>query len=131
MLLGLFLALSYMTAISVLVRRRTRQLRHALEERARIEDEVVQARQHIANLERTGIVGQMSTIIAHELKQPLGAITNYGNGLLRRLRRGRIDPKSFETALSEVVLQAERASQIVERVRAYAKHDFPPRTVAD
>ena len=130
-LLCSFLALSYMTAISVLVRRRTHQLRHALEERARIENEVAQSRQHIANLERTGIVGQMSTIIAHELKQPLGAITNYGNGLLRRLRRGNIDPKSFETALNEVVLQAERASKIVERVRAYAKHDFPPRKVAD
>ena len=130
-LLCSFLALSYMTAISVLVRRRTHQLRLALEERARIENEVAQSRQHIANLERTGIVGQMSTIIAHELKQPLGAITNYGNGLLRRLRRGNIDPKSFETALNEVVLQAERASKIVERVRAYAKHDFPPRKVAD
>lgn len=130
-LLCSFLALSYMTAISVLVRRRTHQLRHALEERARIEREVAQSRQHIANLERTGIVGQMSTIIAHELKQPLGAITNYGNGLLRRLRRGNIDPKSFESALNEVVLQAERASKIVERVRAYAKHDFPPRKVAD
>ena len=130
-LLCSFLALSYMTAISVLVRRRTHQLRHALEERARIEHEVAQSRQHIANLERTGIVGQMSTIIAHELKQPLGAITNYGNGLLRRLRRGNIDPKSFETALNEVVMQADRASKIVERVRAYAKHDFPPRKVAD
>ena len=130
-LLMIFLILSYATSLSILVRRRTKALREALSERDRIEAEAVQSRQHIANLERTGIVGQMSTIIAHELKQPLGAITNYGNGLLRRLHRGDLDPKRFEEALQEVVLQADRASKIVERVRSYAKHDYPPRKVAD
>ncbi|MGN1150288.1 MAG: PhnD/SsuA/transferrin family substrate-binding protein, partial [Sutterella sp.] len=130
-LLMIFFILSYATSLSILVRRRTKALREALSERDRIEAEAVQSRQHIANLERTGIVGQMSTIIAHELKQPLGAIANYGNGLLRRLHRGDIDPKRFEEALQEVVLQADRASKIVERVRSYAKHDYPPRKVAD
>lgn len=130
-LLMLFLILTYATSLSILVRRRTKALRAALSDRDRIEAEAVQSRQHIANLERTGIVGQMSTIIAHELKQPLGAITNYGNGLLRRIHRGNIDPQRFEEALQEVVLQAERASKIVERVRSYAKHDYPPRKVAD
>ncbi len=130
-LLLVFLVISYTMTLSILVRRRTRALREALEDRDRIEAEASQSRQHIANLERTGIVGQMSTIIAHELKQPLGAITNYSNGLLRRLRRGSMNPAQFEEALGEIVLQAERASKIVERVRSYAKHDFPPRKVAD
>ena len=130
-LLMLFMILGYATILSVLVRRRTKALRSALDERDRIEAEVAQSRQHIANLERTGIVGQMSTIIAHELKQPLGAITNYGHGLLRRLHRGNVDPKSFEEALTEMVDQAERAAKIVDRVRSYAKHDYPPRQEAD
>ena len=73
----------------------------------------------------------MSTIIAHELKQPLGAITNYGNGLLRRLSRGDVEKEKLEQALKEMVIQAERASKIVERVRSYAKHDYPPRKVDD
>jgi two-component system, LuxR family, sensor histidine kinase TtrS len=130
-LLMLFMILGYATILSVLVRRRTKALRSALDERDRIEAEAAQSRQHIANLERTGIVGQMSTIIAHELKQPLGAITNYGHGLLRRLHRGNVDPKSFEEALTEMVDQAERAAKIVDRVRSYAKHDYPPRQEAD
>lgn len=130
-MLVIFLVLTYTTTLSILVRRRTRALRDALGQRDRIEAEAAQSRQHIANLERTGIVGQMSTIIAHELKQPLGAITNYGNGLLRRLGRGDVEREKLELALREIVLQAERASKIVERVRSYAKHDYPPRKVSD
>lgn len=130
-MLGLFIAASYMVSLSVLVRRKTRQLSKALEERDLIEAEAAQSRQHIANLERTGIVGQMSTIIAHELKQPLSAIMNYANGLHRRTTAGKFDQESFDWALTEIVDQAERASEIVNRVRAYAKHDYPPRTVAD
>ena len=93
-MLVIFLVLTYTTTLSILVRRRTRALRDALDQRDRIEAEAAQSRQHIANLERTGIVGQMSTIIAHELKQPLGAITNYGNGLLRRLGRGDVERRA-------------------------------------
>ena len=76
-LLTAFIIISYAVSLSVLVKRKTAQLRRALEEREMIEAEAVQSRQHIANLERTGIVGQMSTIIAHELKQPLAAIVNF------------------------------------------------------
>ena len=103
-MLVIFLVLTYTTTLSILVRRRTRALRDALDQRDRIEAEAAQSRQHIANLERTGIVGQMSTIIAHELKQPLGAITNYGNGLLRRLGRGDVEREKLELALREIVL---------------------------
>lgn len=130
-LLALVLILTYATSLSVLVRRRTKLLRAALEDRDRADNEANQARQHIATLERTGIVGQMSTIIAHELKQPLGAVNNYANGLLRRLARGNLDQAKLEEILHEVVRQTSRASEIVERVRAYAKHDFPPREVTD
>lgn len=126
-----FLVVFYAVSLSVLVRRKTKELREALEARDLMEAEAAQSRQHIANLERTGIVGQMSTIIAHELKQPLSAIMNYSNGLHRRLSADRFDKESFNFALGEISAEAERASQIVERVRAYAKHDYPPRKVCD
>lgn len=126
-----FLVLSYAVSLSVLVRRKTRELRASLAARELIEAEVTQSRAHIANLERTGLVGQMSTIIAHELKQPLGAIMNYANGLMRRTKRGAMDQEKFLEALGEIAAQAERASRIVERVRGYAKHDYPPRKIAD
>lgn len=124
-------AFVYMVSLSLLVRIRTRQLREALEDRNRIERLANASRDHIANLERTGIVGQMSTMIAHELKQPLGAITNFANGLLRRVKRGNIDEKVFAEALAEIVDQGTRASEIVNRVRSYAKRQSPELKFAD
>lgn len=125
------LIISYAVSLSILVRRRTKLLRQALADRNRIEKLANASRDHIANLERTGIVGQMSTMIAHELKQPLGAITNFGNGLLRRSKRGPIDPKLLNEVLEEIVEQGSRASEIVNRVRAYAKHQTPELKMAD
>ncbi len=127
----LFMILTYAGTLSVLVRRRTKLLRQALRERDEADREMQASRAHIENLERTGLVGQMSTVIAHELKQPLGAVSNYANSLLRRLRRDDFNRERFEMALTEIVEQTARASQIVERVRSYAKHDYPPRKVDD
>ena len=131
--MGILLAavVFYIVSLSVLVRRRTLALQTALEERKRMEMQAIASRDHIANLERTGIVGQMSTMIAHELKQPLGAITNFANGLLRRLKRGNFDEETFTRALTEIVDQGTRASQIVDRVRGYAKQQIPELRVAD
>ena len=126
-----FVVISDAVSLSVLVRRKTKQLRDALHDRDLVEAEAAQSRQHIANLERTGIVGQMSTIIAHELKQPLSAISNYANSLHRRTKNDKFDKESFIWALTEIANEAERASRIVDRVRSYAKHDYPPRTVTD
>ncbi len=130
---GIFLAAIafYIVSLSVLVRRRTKALQEALDERKKMELQAIASRDHIANLERTGIVGQMSTMIAHELKQPLGAITNFGNGLLRRMRRGPVDDQVLGAALTEIVDQSTRASQIVDRVRSYAKQQIPELRVAD
>ena len=126
-----FLVIFYAGSLSVLVRRRTKLLDQAIADRERIEREAAASRDHIANLERTGIVGQMSTMIAHELKQPLGAITNFANGLLRRARRGKIDPQMLAEVLEEIVEQGTRASEIVNRVRAYAKHQTPKLAMED
>ncbi len=121
----------YAGSLSVLVRRRTKMLDRALADRDRIEQLANASRDHIAKLERTGIVGQMSTMIAHELKQPLGAITNFANGLLRRIKRGNFDAHVAEEVLTEIVEQGTRASEIVNRVRAYAKHQTPELKMAD
>ncbi len=131
LVVGGMLILAYAFLVSVMVRHRTKQLRAAMEERNRIEKQMTASREHIANLERTGIVGQMSTMIAHELKQPLGAITNFANGLLRRSRRGTLDAKMLNEVLEEIVDQGTRASEIVNRVRAYAKRQTPELKIAD
>jgi len=130
-LVVLLMILVYTTLVSYVVRVRTVQLRQALADRERIEREANASRDRISSLERAGVVGQMSTMIAHELKQPIGAITNFANGMLRRAKRGEIDPQVLINILEEIVSQGSRASEIVNRVRSYAKHQTPHLKTAD
>ena len=125
------MVLSYTAVLQFMVRRRTSDLREAWAAREKIEQEFTASRERITALERTGIIGQMSSMIAHELKQPLGAINNFGNGLLRRVKRGQVDLPVLEDALQEIVGQGRRAAEIVDRVRSYAKHPDPVMSVCD
>ena len=101
-LIFILMVVSYAAVLQMMVRRKTLALRKSMKERQRYEQEIAASREHIAAIERTGIIGQMSSMIAHELKQPLGAINNFGNGLLRRLHRGPVDLKVLEDRKSVV-----------------------------
>lgn len=76
-------------------------------------------------------VGEIASSIAHELNQPLAAIASYALGCLRRLRAGRADPRQLEGALAEVGEQAERAGQIIRRVRDFVRARQPVLAVLD
>ncbi len=128
---AILLIILYSMIVSYAVRKRTRELRLALRERERIERDANASRDRIASLERAGMIGQMSTMIAHELKQPIGAITNFAHGMLRRAKRGDINTEVLINVLEEIVDQGTRASEIVNRVRSYAKQKIPKLVTAD
>ena len=115
----------YNLIISVEVASRTKALKRALAEKDRISKQQEQTNEYISRLERTGIVGQMSSMIAHELKQPLATVSNYSRGLLRRIERGSADKDTIVKILKEIEYHTERANDIVDHVRSYAKpHDI-------
>ena len=72
-------------------------------------------------LERASVVSQMSSIVAHEIRQPLAALRNYVGSLRLRLGKNRLRTEDFEWALGRMRSEIERADQIVEHVRNYAK----------
>ena len=72
-------------------------------------------------LERMTAVSQMSNIVAHELRQPLAAVTNFAMGVRRRIANGTLTADSLEFALGRILAENERASDIVEHVRDYAR----------
>lgn len=111
----------YNLIISVEVASRTKALKRALAEKDRISKQQEQTNEYISRLERTGIVGQMSSMIAHELKQPLATVSNYSRGLLRRIERGSADKDTIVKVLKEIQYHTERANDIVDHVRSYAK----------
>jgi len=93
-----------------------------------------QARQHQAELVhvcRLSTMGEMSTGMAHELNQPLSAIVNFAKGSMRRLRSGTYDEKTILDALEQVASQAERAGEIIRRLRNLVTRQPPVRTEVD
>ena len=65
-------------------------------------------------------MGEMASALAHELNQPLAAISNYMKGS-RRLLVGSVDPNTpkIESALDRASEQALRAGQIIRRLRDF------------
>jgi signal transduction histidine kinase len=57
--------------------------------------------------------GEMASSVAHELKQPLTAISNYCNGMVTRVQNDAIEKADLIAALKKTSRQAERAVQII------------------
>jgi len=72
-------------------------------------------------------MGEMASSVAHELNQPLTAITNYCNGMVTRVKGGSIGEHDLIAALEKTARQAQRAGQIIHRIRAFVKRSEPQR----
>ena len=78
---------------------------------------------------RLTTMGEMASSLAHELNQPLSAISNYCMGVAKRLE-GNIDPelsKEILPALEKASDQAHRAGTIIQRIRGFVKRSEPQR----
>lgn len=76
-------------------------------------------------------MGEMASSVAHELNQPLTAITNYCNGMVSRVKAETIKQEDLIAALQKTARQAERAGQIIHRIRAFVKRSEPKREPAE
>lgn len=93
-----------------------------------------EARQHQAELVhvcRLSTMGEMATGMAHELNQPLSAIVNYANGCSRRLQSASSKTEELVGAMGQITVQAQRASEIIRRLRALVGKQPPLRANVD
>src|SRR3546814_8087968 len=72
-------------------------------------------------------MGEMASSLAHELNQPLTAISNYSMGAVAMLKSGNADPERLLQALQKAAGQAERAGKIISRIREFVKRSEPRR----
>jgi len=82
------------------------------------------ARQHqaeLAHVSRVSLAGEMAGALAHELSQPLTAIAAYARGCLRLLAGRAPEPATIYEGISEVVQQAERAGDVLGRLREFVR----------
>jgi PAS domain S-box-containing protein len=76
-------------------------------------------------------VGEMASTLAHELNQPLASIVNFNMGCVRRIRSGSWNAPDLLAALEQASAQAERAGQIIQRIRDMVAKREPTRTALD
>ncbi|MBA3479869.1 MAG: PAS domain S-box protein, partial [Lautropia sp.] len=77
-------------------------------------------------------MGEMASSIAHELNQPLAAISNYTLGLAARIKRSREGAQDAESTevietLDKTAKQALRAAAVIRRIREFVKRSAPER----
>ena len=99
--------------------------------RRRAEEQTAQQAEKAQVTSRLVTMGEMASSVAHELNQPLTAINNYCNGMLTRVREDAIAKEDLMAALEKTARQAERAGQIIHRIRAFVKRSEPQRKPSD
>ncbi|MFO1194511.1 MAG: PAS domain S-box protein [Rhodoferax sp.] len=80
------------------------------------------------NASRLITMGEMASSVAHELNQPLTAINNYCHGMVSRIKAQQITEQDLLGALEKTARQAQRAGQIIQRIRSFVKRSEPNRT---
>jgi PAS domain S-box-containing protein len=98
--------------------------------RRRAEEQAAHQAEKAQVTSRLVTMGEMASSVAHELNQPLTAITNYCNGMVSRVKGDAIDKPDLIAALEKTARQAQRAGQIIHRIRAFVKRSEPQRQAA-
>ena len=89
-----------------------------LTERNRTEAELRRVQSELIHMSRVSAMGTMASTLAHELNQPLAALSNYLSGA-RRLAAARSEEHALLAALDSAVAGAQRAGEIVRRLREH------------
>ena len=88
------------------------------------ENKLRDVRHELSQAARRTTVAAMSAAIAHEIRQPLGAIVTNANAGLRWLNRPAPDLDEVRDTLTHIVADGHRASEVIQSVRAmFAKGD--------
>ena len=102
-----------------------------LTKRRKAEHEAREHRERLAHVDRVSLLGEMAAGIAHEINQPLTAISNYADAARRRVSSADADPSKLLMSLEKVSEQAQRAGEVIRRLRALVKKGESQRELAD
>ena len=96
--------------------------------RKRAAEEARQHQNELAHVARLSTMGEMASGIAHELNQPLSAISNYTRGSIRMLQTSTdTDRAQLIEVMERVATQAERAGEIIRQLRRLVRKEEPER----
>nr|WP_255429197.1 ATP-binding protein [Ramlibacter albus] len=92
-----------------------------ISEQRRVEELSRASQERLQATARLATVGEMASLLSHELNQPLAAISSYATGSMNLLKSGSDSnfPGDIEVAMRRIAEQAERAGRVIKSV-----HDF-------
>ncbi len=100
-------------------------------QRRQAEEQAARQAEKAATVSHLVTMGEMASSVAHELNQPLSAISNYCSGMIQRLKNGQLSEEALMGALEKTAHQAQRAGQVIHRIRSFVKRSEPNRALAD
>ena len=95
-----------------------------LSEQRRIEEQSRAGQERLQATARLATVGEMASLMSHELNQPLAAISSYATGSLNLLGAGDDGPTlqaDLRTALQRIAGQAERAGKVIRSIHNFVR----------
>lgn len=95
----------------------------------RAEIEARQHREHLAHADRLNMLGEMATGIAHEINQPLTAISLFVQAGSRMLENR--TPEKLPEIFDKLVVHAHRASAVIERMQTMARRHESAKDIID
>ncbi len=111
-----------------------------ISEQRRIEEVSRASQERLQATARLATVGEMASLLSHELNQPLAAIASYANGSLNLLQDPQAVPQTLDDvhmALRRIAEQAERAGRVINSVhdfvrrRDQSREPVPPQALLD
>jgi two-component system sensor histidine kinase DctS len=100
-------------------------VRRQVERLAQQQQEKVQATSRLVTM------GELASTLAHELNQPLSAITSYAAGCLNKLESGDSPTDEIRGILEKLGVQAQRAGRIIRRVHDFVRKNEPKLAACD
>jgi len=112
-----------------------------ISEQRRIEELSRASQERLQASARLATVGEMASLLSHELTQPLAAIASYASGSLNLLQggtfAGEVDRDEVAMAVRRIAQQADRAGQVIRSVHDFVRRrdrtrePVPPQALVD
>lgn len=109
--------------VEKLVNRRTAELRAEMKRRQASEESLRAFEQRLETTRKMNIVSEMSSLIAHEIRQPLASVQYLADSIRVLLRRGVNDTDRMKRCADGIRTQVDEINAVVDRVRSYAKEE--------
>lgn len=113
------------------VEERSQALVRVGQDRLAAEMKLADYRNELAHVQRVATAGELATFIAHEVNQPLNAISSTAAACVRMSRSERLSTDELAQHLGDIAAQAQRASDIIRQLRQLVRKEPRDKAAVD